>query len=450
MPGRFEKERAGKHWRPARWEKRDKEYVLVEGNWEDGGGGAAVVVGLGGPTEAPPPLREEKFAPRPGFVYIPGRWDWKDHRWAWMPGRWEKERAGKHWRPARWELRGKEYALVEGDWEDGGAVGVVVGIGPLEPPPKPREEKFAPRPGFVYIPGRWDWRDKKWEWMPGRWEKERAHKKWRPARWELRDKQYALVEGDWVDENESIAAGEPPPGGPPPGGVIIEHRHHWTLDRPTVSSYWPLKGRVGSRIVIHGRNFPPDATVVWSGQPVRGARVTPDEIVVAVPPGAASGELNIRRGGGHDLFVGPFEVKADYDPEAEAKRLEAERLKRAQEEWAARQQALAKDRAAREAALAKYEADRVASREQRRRERIAAIQAKWAKQQFLADPDTQSELTLHAQRVAKLERLKELAEVDNNGKIAIRIDVALNNENDRHDQRMTALEAAFKAKGGAP
>ena len=209
MAGRWEKERPGKKWRPARWEKKDKEYVLVQGDWEDGGGGpgVAVVVGLGGPTAAPPPPREEKFAPRPGFVYIPGRWDWKDKKWTWMPGRWEKERAGKHWRPARWELRGKEYALVDGDWEDGATVAVVVGLGPTEPPPQPREEKFAPRPGFVYIPGRWDWKNKKWEWLPGRWEKERAHKKWRPARWELRDKQYALVEGDWVDD--TIAVGAP-------------------------------------------------------------------------------------------------------------------------------------------------------------------------------------------------------------------------------------------------
>src|SRR5262245_58641872 len=60
------------------------------------------------PTEAPPPPREERMAPRPGFVFIGGHWDWKDGKWAWVAGRFEKERAGKKWRPHRWEQRGKE------------------------------------------------------------------------------------------------------------------------------------------------------------------------------------------------------------------------------------------------------------------------------------------------------------------------------------------------------
>src|SRR4029077_20982140 len=97
--------------------------------------------------------------------------------------------------------------------------------------------------------------------------------------------------------------------------------------------------------------------VVWNGEPVKGARVQPEEIVVVVPPTAASGDIAIRRANGRDLFVGPFEGKADYDYEAEARRLEAERLKKAQDDWAARQAMLATDRAAREAALVKYETD---------------------------------------------------------------------------------------------
>src|SRR5206468_2739925 len=91
VAGRWDKERLGKRWRPARWERKDKEYVLVEGDWEEGAPTGGVVVGLG-PLEPPPAPREEKMPPRPGFVYLPGRWDWKDKRWVWMPGRFEKER----------------------------------------------------------------------------------------------------------------------------------------------------------------------------------------------------------------------------------------------------------------------------------------------------------------------------------------------------------------------
>ena len=235
-----------------------------------------------------------------------------------------------------------------------------------------------------------------------------------------------------------------PPG---PGG---EHHHReWKLERPVVSNYWPTKGKAGSRIVIHGRNFPADAQVIFAGQPVTGAKVTADKIVFAVPAGAASGAISLRAGGRHELPVGTFEVAATYDPVAEQKRLDDERRKQAEAEWAARQQELAKDRAAREAEMRKRMEERAATREQRRAERVAQLEAKF-KRDFLADADTQAELTLHAQRVADLARAKEVAEVQGNGKLVVRIDIASSREDQRHQERMTALEASFKARGGQP
>ncbi|HEU4612996.1 MAG TPA: IPT/TIG domain-containing protein, partial [Kofleriaceae bacterium] len=276
----------------------------------------------------------------------------------------------------------------------------------------------------------------------GHWERERAGKRWNPSRWEQRDGRWARVEGGWVD----AAAPMPPP--PPPPGHQRPPRQ-WKLELPVVSSYWPAKGKPGSRVTIRGKNFPATAEVVFAGQPVKAAKIKDDQIVFVVPQGAASGDIALRAGGRRALPVGMFEVAAGFDPVAEQRRLEQERQKAAEAAWKARQQQLAKDRAAREQWLREREQERQATRDQRRAERIAALNAKWARA-FLADPDTQSELTLHAQRVAELERAKEVAEVANNGKLVIRIGVAQSREDERHQQRMAALQASFNANGGQP
>jgi hypothetical protein len=297
------------------------------------------------------------------------------------------------------------------------------------------------RHGFVFIRGRWDWRNGKWEWVDGHWERERAGKQWREARWEPRDDGYVLVDGEWID----VGAAPPPPAAEPPDrGDRRDHHREWKLDRPMVSSYWPVKGKIGSRISIHGRNFPGDTVVLWGGAPVTGARVTPEVITVVVPPGATSGELALRTGRGRALAVGGFDV-ADYDAAAEARRQADEARRKAEQDWAERQKLLARDRAARVAAAERHRQELAASREQRRADRLREIRAKW-EAAFLADPDTQSELTLHAERTAELLRAREVAELSENGKLVIRIGVAQSREDQRHDARMSALHDSFGRK----
>jgi hypothetical protein len=410
-----------------------------------------------GPTEAPPPLKVEAPAAKAGFVWITGRWDWRVNKWEWVAGHWERERAGKRWRDGRWDRRDNRWVYVDGEWIDANAAPppstttpappptttppptTPPVAGPSEAPPPPREEKFDRRAGFVWIPGQWDWRDGKWDWVAGHWERERAGKRWRASRWEQREGRWARVEGDWIDQNA--------PDAPPP--MEQPGRRRWRLERPVVSSYWPIKGKAGSRVIIRGKNFPASASVTFAGQPVMGAKITPEQIVFVVPAGAASGPISVRAGGRRELLVGQFEVAAGYDPIAEQKRIDEERRKAAEAAWAARQQQLAKDRAAREAALQQMLAERAASRERRRQERIAALQARWQRA-FLADEDTQDELTLHAQRVAELTRAREVAELSANGKLVIRIDVLQSREDQRHQDRMAALEASFKVRGGTP
>jgi hypothetical protein len=240
--------------------------------------------------------------------------------------------------------------------------------------------------------------------------------------------------GDWADR------GAPQDGRRPP--------REWKLERPVVSSYWPAKGKAGTRIVIRGRNFPADAQVLFAGTAVTGANVKDDRITFAIPANAASGDIALRAGRGRPVAVGTFEVEASYDAAAEAKRLEDERRRAAEAAWAKRRAELANDRRSRETAIAQRREERERTREQRREQRLAELQAKWARA-FLADEETQAELTLHAQRVAELERMLEIAQIKADAKLAVRIEMTRAREDARHTRRMAALQASF-GKGGTP
>ena len=67
---------------------------------------------------APPPARDERApAPRDGYVWIPGYWDWRGHGYSWAAGRFVFERRGAHWVPDRWDQVGSHWERVTGHWE---------------------------------------------------------------------------------------------------------------------------------------------------------------------------------------------------------------------------------------------------------------------------------------------------------------------------------------------
>ena len=52
---------------------------------------------------APPaPLVEVVPAPRVGYVWAPGYWDYRGHRYVWYRGHWERERHGYYYHPTHW------------------------------------------------------------------------------------------------------------------------------------------------------------------------------------------------------------------------------------------------------------------------------------------------------------------------------------------------------------
>lgn len=180
--GHWERARAGRRFRAPRWERRGDVYVRIDGGWEDRG--------------APPQAREERVVARPGFVFVRGQWEWDEWKdeWVWQPGHWERERRGKRWRDHRWENQGGEWVRVDGGWDDDD---FDADDFPTAEPPRPRDEVIAPRAGFVWIPGRWEWRRRQWQWVDGRWEAERVGSRFTPGRWEYVSGRWRWTDGRW-------------------------------------------------------------------------------------------------------------------------------------------------------------------------------------------------------------------------------------------------------------
>jgi hypothetical protein len=65
----------------------------------------------------PPPVVEVVPAPRRGYVWAPGYWNWNGHRHVWRNGYWIRERPGYAWVPDRWDRRGDRWGLERGHWD---------------------------------------------------------------------------------------------------------------------------------------------------------------------------------------------------------------------------------------------------------------------------------------------------------------------------------------------
>jgi hypothetical protein len=66
---------------------------------------------------APPAPRYEVVpAPRAGYVWQPGYWDWRGDRHYWRKGYWVRERPGYYWHPSRWEQRDGRWFMRQGGW----------------------------------------------------------------------------------------------------------------------------------------------------------------------------------------------------------------------------------------------------------------------------------------------------------------------------------------------
>ncbi|MCS0495562.1 hypothetical protein NVS89_10670 [Ancylobacter sp. MQZ15Z-1] len=74
--------------------------------------------GVPAPRSAPPPPRREpRPAPRRGYTWVPGHWNWTARRnWVWEPGHWEENRRGFTYAGPRWVLRRGQWVFEPGRW----------------------------------------------------------------------------------------------------------------------------------------------------------------------------------------------------------------------------------------------------------------------------------------------------------------------------------------------
>jgi hypothetical protein len=72
-------------------------------------------------TIAPPaPLVEVVPAPRRGYVWAPGHYEWRHGEYTWTRGHWLSARHGYEYREPRWVQRGNgEWVMVGNSWERG-------------------------------------------------------------------------------------------------------------------------------------------------------------------------------------------------------------------------------------------------------------------------------------------------------------------------------------------
>ena len=85
-----------------------------------GAGGTGVPWAFAGaaPDAPPPPAREERApAPRDGYVWASGYWEWSGRAYSWVPGRFIFEHRGAHWVPDRWDQINSQWQHVNGHWE---------------------------------------------------------------------------------------------------------------------------------------------------------------------------------------------------------------------------------------------------------------------------------------------------------------------------------------------
>jgi len=88
----------------------------------------------------PPPPRYEVYDPRPGYVWVDGRWDWDAGagEWVWYEGYYVPERTGYVYVRGTWVNQGGHYVYERPRWQSRANAHVVVHVEDHSRPSKVR------------------------------------------------------------------------------------------------------------------------------------------------------------------------------------------------------------------------------------------------------------------------------------------------------------------------
>jgi hypothetical protein len=148
-------------------------------------------------NSAPPPPRFESVpAPRRGYVWAPGYWNWDGGRHIWLSGHWEPERTGYRYRAHEWVRENGGYRLRDSGWyrvaqarQDEIRVAL----------PAPRYERIPrPRHGYVWQPGYWDWQGDRYDWTAGFWVAERPGYLYSQVNYAQRNGRWYIEPSRWI------------------------------------------------------------------------------------------------------------------------------------------------------------------------------------------------------------------------------------------------------------
>jgi hypothetical protein len=163
---------------------------------------------------APPAPRYEAVpGPRAGYVWSPGHWQWNasSYRHVWIQGHWERARVGYAYRTPRWIEREGRWYYEAPRWDrDGDGIPnrydpTPFGEGLASAPPPPRHEYVpAPRAGFAWSPGHWEWRVNRHEWVAGHWERVRRGYAYQGPRWVERNGRWYYEARRWDRDGDGV------------------------------------------------------------------------------------------------------------------------------------------------------------------------------------------------------------------------------------------------------
>jgi hypothetical protein len=237
------------------------------------------------------------------------------------------------------------------------------------------------------------------------------------------------------------AVAVPPPPPPPPPDLRPEPRPRPDRrNKPIVTDYSPRIGPAGTIVTVQGRHFGKDLELVYGNSVLPMKRMSNRSFQFEVPRREGDNLIILRVPRGRDVVVGGFNVVKQRHPD-DRRKIWKERQSRAEKRWKERQRELARSQAEREAELRRQEEEMRREREARRRAQQAALRAKW-EAAFLATIDVRAEMAIHAERMARLQRMLRLAEAGDHGGLAVRIHVLMDAEGARHEQRMNDLRTA--------